>query len=197
MTVALLSVLTAKSEAIRQRQIAETASDQFQNQNAKLNEAIQSLRESRAERILESALSGDMDHAEREFEILKLSYPSDSSDTQVLLCNAIIDLFKSNADRTRARERLLKIGKENLAVHSLLVASHYHGGYEGDYWKEVSALLDRKPQDFGEFLFRGFAFCWGIPDRAIEDLEEAKKRKPASAVTRALLSTAYYRMLNT
>ena len=194
MTVALFSILSAKSEAIQQREIAEKASDQFQNQNEKLNEAIRSLRESRAERILESALSGDMDHAEHEFRILELSHPSDSADTQLLLCKAIIDLFKSKAERTRARDRLVEIGTEDLAVHSLLVASHFHAGYEGDYWKEVSALVDREPQGFDEFLFRGFAFCWGIPDRAIEDLEEAKKRKPASAVTRVLLSNAYYRM---
>lgn len=170
---------------------------ELEGKNRTLEVTVDSLRDSRAEGILEAALSGNALLARREFEEFRSSFPTDSDDARLLTNAAIIDLFKGKAERTKARETLLKahrLAPENVSTHSLLVASHYFAGYEWDYWREVNRLTALQPHSFEDYLFRGFALAWGLPDKALEDLEAAKELDRSSAVTRVLLSNALYRM---
>ncbi len=63
MIVALLLTQSAKNEAVKQQMIAHDMAQALRDKNTVLTETIESLRESRGERILEFALSGDTDRA--------------------------------------------------------------------------------------------------------------------------------------
>ena len=161
--------------------------------SAQLQQTLSQLQEDRTDKILELTLTGDTERAEKLLAEYEDSFHGSTNDRQNQLIRAVIGVFGSDSDRVSAKAELRKLAEGgDLATKSLLVASHFHTSAEWEYWKSVGELNDYRPNTFPEFLFRGFAFSFGVPHLAVKDLEVAKRLEPANPLARVLLSRAFH-----
>ena len=143
---------------------------------------------------LELALSGDFSASEKTLDQFR-SLPRRSTGNRARLCQALLKTFGNVEERRKANRELIALDGEmnDLITKSLLVSSYIGVGREWDYFESVGELHDYKPKSFEEFLFRGYAYAWGLSGRAGEDLQTAVRMRPSSGIARVLLADALQR----
>ncbi|MEM0925412.1 MAG: serine/threonine-protein kinase [Planctomycetota bacterium] len=156
--------------------------------------ALAKLQRSWSDDILELILSGERKLAEQSLAEYKTLFRGQLDDHLVLTENLFLAVG-TDQEREKARLNLERLVAESddLRAKSLLCAVYIDTSREWKYWERVGELSDYDPELFIEFLLRGSAHSFLLPDLAIDDLERAVAMKPSSGIARALYSRALHR----
>ena len=143
---------------------------------------------------MELILSGESKTARKTLSHLE-SLPLNTTARKIQLCKALIKVFGTDDERRQANEELIQLDSESsdLVSRSLLLSSYIAVGNEWDYFHRTHELQEFSPQTFEDYLFRGYAYAWALPDKAIADLQFAVEKRRSSGIARALLADALQR----
>jgi tetratricopeptide (TPR) repeat protein len=149
---------------------------------------LEEKRQHAIERAMLIAMSGDLDGAEKaiaEAEVLGASHGS------IRMIRGLLALHRGDALKAIEHlEQAVKLLPRSVAAYSLLAQAYVADG-QGDrseivFMDSIEKLTAVTPEDY---LFKGDAESWADPARALEDLNEAIRRRD-STIARVLRASA-------